>query len=398
MGKSNLILVLNAGSSSVKAALFKGGAEPKELLHFAISNVNEQSGAARLKIDDEAGARIVDETLVTGFSHQDCVRLILAKINDLGFEHIDAVGHRIVHGGTVFAKPIILDADNLIALKGLIKLAPQHQPHNLAAIEYLFEAMPDLPQIGCFDTGFHHSLNPLSQLMALPKEIRDKGIKRYGFHGLSYEYINGQIGKVSGKNYQKIIVAHMGNGVSLCAIKNHKSFATSMGFTALDGAIMGKRSGSIDPGVIFHLLENEAMSVQQVKHMFYNQSGLLGISGISNDMATLTASDDANAQLAVEAFCYSIVEQIGRFTANLGGLDAVIFTGGIGENSSLIRQKICEQLAWCGAAIDPVANQGDIDDKGHLQISAPQSKVALWVMKTNEELMIAQHVIETNVM
>ena len=390
----SLILVLNAGSSSVKAALFEAGETPKILLRFGLSNVNEKARAARLKIDNETGERIADEALATGFNHQDCVQLILRKISALGFDHVAAVGHRIVHGGTVFAAPILLDADNLVALKKLIKLAPQHQPHNLAAIEYLFETMPDLPQVGCFDTGFHQSLNPLSQLIALPKNIRDKGIKRYGFHGLSYEYINSQIGKVSGENYKNIIIAHMGNGVSLCAVKNGKSFATSMGFTALDGAIMGKRSGSIDPGVIFHLLENENMSVAQTKHIFYNQSGLLGISGISNDMAALLASDDANAHLAVEAFCYSIIEQIGRFTASLNGVDAIIFTGGIGENSSLIRQKICQKLGWCGADIDPIANNENINDQGHLQISTPQSKVALWAMKTNEELMIAQHVIE----
>lgn len=394
MQKSDLILVLNAGSSSVKAALFSACDKPQELLHFAISKVNEKTHEARLKIDDKTGKRIVDETLATGFTHQDCVKLIIDKINILGFDHIDAVGHRIVHGGTVFAAPIVLDEDNLVALKKLVKLAPQHQPHNLAAIEYLFKTMPDLLQIGCFDTGFHQTLDPLSQLLALPKDIRDKGIKRYGFHGLSYEYINGQIGEVSGENYSKIIVAHMGNGVSLCAIKEAQSFATSMGFTALDGAIMGRRSGSIDPGVVFHLLENERMSVAEVKHLFYNQSGLLGISGMTNDMATLTASNAPNAQLAVEAFCHSIVEQIGRFTAVLDGLDAVIFTGGIGENSSLVRRKICEKLSWCGAKIDLIANVQDIDNKGHLQISTPESKVALWAMKTNEELMIAQHVIE----
>lgn len=394
MKKSDLILVLNAGSSSVKAALFSAGDEPRELLHFAISNVNEKTCEARLKIDDDAGGRIVDETLATGFTHQDCVELILGRISALGFDHIAAVGHRIVHGGTVFAAPIVLDEDNLAALKGLIRLAPQHQPHNLAAIEYLFETMPDLLQVGCFDTGFHQTLDALSQLMALPQDIRDKGIKRYGFHGLSYEYINSQIGEVSGENYEKIIVAHMGNGVSLCAIKHGQSFATSMGFTALDGAIMGRRSGSIDPGVVFHLLENEGMSVAEVKHVFYNQSGLLGISGMTNDMATLVASDAPNAQLAVEAFCRSIVEQIGRFTAVLDGVDAVIFTGGIGENSGLVRQKICEKIGWCGAVIDPIANNGNINDKGHLQISTSQSKVALWAMKTNEELMIAQHVME----
>lgn len=388
----NLILVLNAGSSSVKAALFDNDDVPQKLLTLAISNVNEKSSTARLKIDDKAGIRIADETLKTGFSHQDCVKLILAKIADLGFDHITAVGHRIVHGGTVFADPIMLDADNLQQLKQLVKLAPQHQPHNLAAIEYLFKTMPALPQIGCFDTGFHQSLNPLAQLMALPKNIRAKGIKRYGFHGLSYEYINQQITKISGRKYKKIIVAHMGNGVSLCAIKDSQSFATSMGFTALDGAIMGKRSGSIDPGVIFHLLENENMSVSELKTMFYNQSGLLGISGISHDMQTLSASNDKNAKLAIEAFCHSIVEQIGRFVASLNGVDAIIFTGGIGENSSLIRQKIGQKLGWCGAVIDPMANDGDIDHKDHLQISTTDSHVDLWAIKTNEELMIAKHI------
>lgn len=390
----SLILILNAGSSSVKAALYEANDSPTKQLGFTISNVGEKTQAAQLKIVNEQGLRIANEALGHGFSHQDCVQLILAKITELGFENIQAVGHRIVHGGTIFADPIKLDADNLAALKKLIKLAPNHQPHNLAAIEYLFKTMPDLMQIGCFDTGFHQTLNPLAQLMALPKKIRDKGVKRYGFHGLSYEYINSQIGKISGKKYGKLIVAHMGNGVSLCGIKNGKSFTTSMGFTALDGAIMGKRSGSIDPGVIFHLLENENISISELKHMFYNESGLLGISGMSNDMRVLSESDDENAQLAVNAFCYSINEQIGRMTANMGGLDAVIFTGGIGENSSLIRAKICENMGWLDTQIDSFENNKIIDEKDYLQINIPESKVDLWAMKTNEELMIAKHVMD----
>lgn len=394
MMNQGLILVLNAGSSSVKAAVFQRSDALQILLRFAISNLHEKASAARLKIYNQQGERIADEALASNFTHHDCVELILARTAEFGLGEISAVGHRIVHGGTVFADPILLTADNLIELKKLIKLAPQHQPHNLAAIEYLFKTMPNLPQIGCFDTGFHQTLNPLSQLMALPKNIRDKGIKRYGFHGLSYEYINSQISKISGKNYGKIIVAHMGNGVSLCAIQNGESFATSMGFTALDGAIMGKRSGSIDPGVIFHLLEQENMSVEEVKQMFYNKSGLLGISGISNDMATLLASNAPNAKLAVDAFCYAIVEQIGRFAASLNSVDAIIFTGGIGENSNIIRQKISQKLTWCGADIDLVKNNQNIDDKGHLQINKTPSKVDLWAIKTNEELMIANHVIE----
>lgn len=386
----SLILVINAGSSSVKAALFEKNETPAKRLGFAVSHIGEKNQTARLKISDGNGERIADEVLVVGFTHQDCVKLILAKIYELGFDDIAAVGHRIVHGGDEFFAPIRLDADNLAALRKLTKLAPNHQPHNLAAVDCLFETMPSLPQIGCFDTGFHQTLNPLAQLMALPKNIRDKGIRRYGFHGLSYEYICGKIGD----QYKNVIVAHMGNGVSLCGIKNGKSFVTSMGFTALDGAIMGKRSGSIDPGVIFHLLENEDMSVSELKHVFYNQSGLLGISGMTNDMQVLTESDDENAKLAVAAFCYSINEQIGRMTANMGGLDAVIFTGGIGENSSLIRAKICENLVWAGATLDQVANDKRISDDGELKISSAASEIDIWAVKTNEELMIAKHVIE----
>lgn len=394
MMSQGLILVLNAGSSSVKAAVYQLNDAPQILLRFAISNLNEKVSAARLKIDNQQDERIADEALASNFTHHDCVELILAKTAEFGFGKISAVGHRIVHGGTIFSEPILLNTDNLVELKKLIKLAPQHQPHNLAAVDYLFKSLPELPQIGCFDTGFHQTLNPLSQLMALPKNIRDKGIKRYGFHGLSYEYINSQIGEISGKSYEKIIVAHMGNGVSLCAIQNGQSFATSMGFTALDGAIMGKRSGSIDPGVIFHLLEQEDMSAKELKQVFYNQSGLLGISGISNDMATLLASNAPNAKLAIDAFCYAIVEQIGRFTASLNGVDAIIFTGGIGENSNITRQKISQKLTWCGADIDLVKNDENIDDKGHLQINKITSKVDLWAIKTNEELMIAKHVVE----
>lgn len=386
----SLILVINAGSSSVKAALFDAVGSPAKRLSFAVSNVGEKNQAARLKINDELGARIADETLPVGFTHQDCVKLILARIAALGFDDITAVGHRIVHGGTEFAQPVSLNAENLEQLRKLTKLAPNHQPHNLAAVDYLFETMPHLPQIGCFDTGFHQTLNPFSQLMPLPENIREMGIKRYGFHGLSYEYINSQI---TGK-YKNVIVAHMGNGVSLCGIKNGKSFVTSMGFTALDGAIMGKRSGSIDPGVIFHLLENEGMSIGELKHILYNESGLLGISGMTNDMAELSASDNENAKLAVDAFCYSINEQIGRFVASMDGVDAVIFTGGIGENSSLIRAKICDKLSWLGAELNCAANDTNMGNEGAMRISAANSRVELWAMKTNEELMIATHVIE----
>lgn len=389
----SLILVINAGSSSVKAALFDVIETPTKRLGFTVSNVGEKTQAARLKISNVQGECIADEALNVGLTHQNCIKLILSRIAELGFDDIAAVGHRIVHGGNEFFEPVRLDADNLAALRKLTKLAPNHQPHNLAAIDYLFETKPNLPQIGCFDTGFHQTLNPLAQLMPLPKDIRDKGIKRYGFHGLSYEYINSQIGKVSGKKYNKMIVAHMGNGVSLCGIKDGKSYVTSMGFTALDGAIMGKRSGSVDPGVIFHLLENEAMGVGELKDILYNQSGLLGISGMTNDMLVLTESNDQNAKLAVDAFCYSINEQIGRMTANMNGVDAVIFTGGIGENSSLIRAQICESLLWCGAKIDRAANNQKFDNEGALQINSAVSKLDLWAVKTNEELMIAQHVI-----
>ncbi len=393
-----IILVLNAGSSSLKASLFSKALANNaltEILHFVIANIAEKNRPASLKIKGKNNVNTEQTQLSANFSHAQSIALVLQRIKDFGYKKLDAVGHRIVHGGNDYADPILLNQKSLKDLKGLIKLAPQHQPYNLETISYLFNQHPNLPQIGCFDTGFHQNLGPLAKIMALPKHIRDLGIRRYGFHGLSYEYISQRIDQIkSAPKYDKLIIAHMGNGVSLCGLKAGKSQTTSMGFTALDGPIMGKRSGSIDPGVVFHLLEQENITVSQLKQVFYNESGLLGISGISNDMAILLASNDQNAKLAIDSFCFSINEQIGRLTANLGGVDAIIFTGGIGENANLIRQKICENAAWTGAKVDTTKNAQTIDEKGYIRLNTDDSKVDLWAIATNEELMIAQHALE----
>jgi acetate kinase len=269
----------------------------------------------------------------------------------------------------------------------LVPLAPLHQPYNLAAIEAVFERLPDVPQVACFDTGFHRGHAAVAELVPLPQGIRDGGVQRYGFHGLSYEYISSVLPEVAPEIARaRVLVAHLGSGASLCALKEGKSVDNTLGFTALDGLCMGTRPGALDPGVVLYLFQNLGLSAKEVEDVLYKKSGLLGISGISNDMRDLLGRSEPEARLAVDYFVYRAAKEIGALAAVLGGIDGLVFTAGIGENSAEIRKRICEASAWLGVALDADANA-----RGGPQISSPQCKVSAWVIPTNEELMIARH-------
>jgi acetate kinase len=292
-----------------------------------------------------------------------------------------------VHGGSRHAAPALVTDEVLADLRALIPLAPLHQPHNLAAIDVLRERQPDVPQVACFDTSFHRGQSAVAELVPLPKRIRDQGVQRYGFHGLSYEYIASTLPQAAPEIADgRVIVAHLGSGASLCALKKRKSVDCSFGFTALDGLCMGTRPGAIDPGVVLHLFQTLEMSAKEVEAMLYKESGLLGISGVSNDMRELQASQSPAARLAIDYFVYEAAKQIGALAAVLGGVDALVFTAGIGERSAEIRKRICAASAWLGLDLDDDANT-----KNSPRISAAKSRVSAWVVPTNEELMIARH-------
>jgi acetate kinase len=300
---------------------------------------------------------------------------------------IVGVGHRVVHGGPRFAGPVILTREILAELVALTPLAPLHQPHNLAPIAAVFDRLPDVPQVAVFDTGFHRGHSAAATLAPLPREIRQGGVERYGFHGISYEYIASVLPDVAPEIAERrVIVAHLGSGASLCALRDRKSIDSTMGFTALDGLCMGTRPGSLDPGVILYLFQNLGLSVKQVEELLYKKSGLLGISGISNDMRDLLERSDSEARLAIDYFVYRAIKEIGALAAVLGGIDALVFTAGIGENSVEIRRRISQASAWLGIELDFEANAA-----GGPLISKRHSQVSCWVIPTNEELMIARH-------
>jgi acetate kinase len=297
------------------------------------------------------------------------------------------VGHRVVHGGLEYSKPVRVDAGIVAALEKYIPLAPLHQPHNLAPIKALLERAPQLPQVACFDTAFHRGQPSVAQAFALPKAITDRGVLRYGFHGLSYEYIAGVLPKYDARAAAgKTVILHLGNGSSMCAIDNGRSMASTMGFTAADGLPMGTRCGNLDPGVVLYLIDEMKMDARAVEKLIYQQSGLLGVSGISSDMRTLQESNDPRAKAAIDLYVYRIGRELGSLAASLGGLDAVVFTAGIGENSASLRERVCRDAAWLGIEFDAEANA-----RGGPQISAAWSGTTAWVIPTNEELMIARH-------
>jgi len=393
---SRAILIINAGSSSIKFALFEWevtlsiepalrgeldgiGAEPRLRAHDAIG-----ATLADLRLDDIA-ALPADE------QHHRTLDFLLQWLREhnAGWD-IAAVGHRVVHGAERYAAPLIVDDAMIDELTSFIPLAPLHQPHNVAGIRAMRALSPGVAQIACFDTAFHQTQPAIARAFALPRALSQLGIKRYGFHGLSYEYIAESLPAYLGaKADGRVVVAHLGNGASMCALQHRKSVATTMGFTALDGLMMGTRCGNIDPGVLLHLMEFHHMDAAQIAGLLYKESGLLGVSGISQDMRTLLASDAAAAEEAIALFCYRVSRELGSLAAALGGLDVLVFTAGIGEHAAPVRERICRQAEWLGVKLDTAAN-----DEHAPRISTVDSAVEVLVMPTNEEWMIARHVTE----
>ena len=380
-------LVLNAGSSSLKFCVFQrpGG---KHWRLEARGQIEGIGTSPRLSVKDESGERLTDEKLEASISNRDAIDVLAVWLKSrYGGARVLGVGHRVVHGGPRFDRPTIVTREVLAELHELIPLAPLHQPYNLAAIDAVFERLPDVPQVACFDTSFHRGHSKVAELVPIPKQLCQAGVERYGFHGISYEYISSILPEVAPDIAKgRVIVAHLGSGASLCALKDGKSVDSTMGFTAVDGLCMGTRPGAIDPGVVLYLFQALGLSPKEVETVFYKQSGLLAISEISNDMRDLLGRNEPEACLAVDFFVYRATKEIGALAAVLGGLDALVFTAGIGENSPEIRQRICEASAWLGIEIDQEANTSRAN-----WISKPQSKVSVWVVPTNEELMIARH-------
>jgi len=386
------LLVINAGSSSIKFAIYQKGVSPEQLLAAAAGQIEGIGSQPSFTVKTSDGLVLLERKLSVNeaHNHPDAINIIYSWL----WEYCEdgallAVGHRVVHGGQRYFAPVLVDATILAELDTLIPLAPLHQPHNLATIRAILETMPSLPQVACFDTAFHRTQPNVAQSFAIPRRFADEGIRHYGFHGLSYEYVASVLPALEPALADaKIIVAHLGSGASLCALQNGCSIATTMGFSPLDGLVMGTRCGNIDPGVLLYLIDRHNMDARALEQLLYHQSGLLGVSGISNDMRTLLASDDPRAQQAIELFVYRAGREIGSLAAALGGLDALVFTGGIGEHSAEIRAKICHQAAWLGLKLDDSANEATATC-----VSTQNSKLSVWIVPTDENLMIARHTL-----
>ncbi|MEI7465711.1 MAG: acetate/propionate family kinase [Burkholderiales bacterium] len=391
------ILAINSGSSSVKFASFDiaPDAPPQRILHGEVEGLGtlprllawEHEGAPL----EECPLEVPSRAAVPNIAADDHDMALDAIMTWLGRHPSQgrplAAAHRVVHGGEQFTAPTLVTPDVQLQLARLEPLAPLHQPHNPAAIRAIAALQPGLPQIACFDTAFHAGQDWVMQAFALPQRISRAGVKRYGFHGLSYEYIASVLaGHIGSAADGKVVVAHLGNGASMCAMRACRSVATSMGFTALDGLMMGTRCGQLDPGVVLHLLVEHGMTVGQVETMLYKESGLLGVSGFSADMRTLEASEHPDAQAAIDLFVSRITRELGGLAATLGGLDALVFTGGIGEHSAMVRQRVCQEAAWLGVELDQPANLGH-----RTCITTSASRTSAWVIPTNEERMLVMH-------
>ena len=386
---SDAILVLNAGSSSIKFALFQGHQRPDRQGLICDGEFDGIGHRVHFVAKGDKGTSLVDQYLPEAATHEDILATLLTWVERQFPDHrLVAAGHRVVHGGAQYTAPVRIDLSVIDALRHLIPLAPLHQPHNLAAIAAISNLHPELLQVACFDTAFHHTQSEEASAFALPRAIAAEGVRRYGFHGLSYEYIASVLPDVLGATAAegRIVVAHLGSGASMCAIHRRQSVATTMSFTALDGLAMGTRCGNLDPGVVLYLIQEKGMTAQAVNDLLYHSSGLLGVSGISDDMRTLLASDDPLAAKAIALFVYRIGRELGSLAASLGGLDALVFTAGIGEHAPAIRRRACEQAAWLGVEIDDAAN-----NSGATGITTPRSRTAAYVIPTNEDLMIARH-------
>ncbi len=372
------VLVLNCGSSSIKAAVF--GDDDRAVARALVERIG---AGPRLRIDGPSGR---EESAAEVDGHEDLLGWLLPRLERTVGDGIDAVGHRVVHGGLDFADPVLVDAGVTAKLERLVPMARSHQPHNLAGIRAVARTWPGLPQVACFDTAFHRTIPEVRQRFALPARLTAMGIRRYGFHGISYEWIAGRLPAVTEHAEGRVVVAHLGNGASLCAMRSRRSLATTMGFTPLDGLIMGNRPGTLDPGAVLYLFDELGMTAEEVRRLLFDQSGLLGVSHLSNDMRSLLASDEPDARLAVELFVDRAAREIAAMAATVRGIDALVFTGGIGENAAPVRARIADGCGWLGARLDPAANErhGPV-------ISAPGSAVEMLVVPTDEEAMIARH-------
>ncbi len=382
---ADALLVLNAGSSSIKFSVFLNGDAPALSMH---GQVEALYTAAKFKATDAAGRIISTHEWDAQPGHDGALEYIIRFVHSQCANHpLAAVGHRVVHGGVDYSEPALVTPAVLLDLEKLIPLAPLHQPHNIAPIRLIGERMPKLPQVACFDTAFHHGQPAVAQAFALPPAITDRGVRRYGFHGLSYEYIASVLPAYDPTAAAgRVIVAHLGNGTSMCAMRAGRSVASTMGFTPLDGLPMGTRCGALDPGVVLYLMDELKMDVRTIEKLLYEESGLLGVSGIAGDMRELLASEDPRAKLAIDLFIYRISRELGSLAAALGGLDALVFTGGIGEHAAVIRERVCRDAGWLGIELDIAANNAAM-----ARISASASRVQAWVIPTNEEQMIARH-------
>jgi acetate kinase len=381
------ILVINAGSSSIKFSLFDTAADCS-LSAGAHGQVEGIGTRARFVVAAGKDGKAAEQPL-TGNDHKAAIAAIHSWVaaDAGGKTSLAAVGHRVVHGGGEFVEPVLIDERVIAAIEALTPLAPLHQPHHTAAIRAMADAAPRVPQIACFDTAFHQSQPKLAREFALPRALTAKGVRRYGFHGLSYEYIVSAVKQIApGCADGKLVVAHLGNGASLCAIAGGRSVATTMGFTPLDGLVMGTRAGLLDPGVILYLQRHEGMSLDAVEALLWDRSGLLGISGASSDMRELMASEAPAAKEAIDLFVYRIGRELGSMAAALGGLDALVFTGGIGERAAEIRARVCRDAEWLGITLDETANAAN----GPC-ISASGAAASAWVVPTDENLMVARH-------
>ncbi|MCG2645172.1 acetate kinase [Bradyrhizobium sp. CCBAU 11434] len=381
------VLVLNAGSSSIKFGLFDISAGEPALLCKGL--LDEHEAKPRLVARSPSGDTLFETQREA--SDADGGHLfaeVLAFVEDrFGDHRLRAVGHRIVHGGPEYSRPVELTDEVFTRLEALTPLAPLHQPRCLAPVHPVRTIKPELTQIACFDTAFHHSMAPPANRFAIPKRFEARGLRRYGFHGLSFEYVATRLAAIAPElAARRVVIAHLGNGASLCALRDGRSIDTTMGLTPLDGLVMGTRCGMIDPGVLLYLLQQERMTTEDLQHLLYHESGLLGVSGLSADMRTLLASSEASAREAVDLFTFRGAQEIAVMANTLGGLDGLVFTGGIGEHANEIRSAIGERLAWLGVRIDAAAN-----DEGRESIGASDSSVALFVIPTNEESMIARH-------
>jgi acetate kinase len=381
-----LIGVINAGSSSVKFSFYEG---ERRILTGQVDRIGAHPSASAIGRDGEK-LEPPDLGTTPPTVPSEVLPTILPWARErLGNRRLDALGHRVVHGGLHHSRPARVTTELLAELEKLVPLAPLHEPHNLAPIKMALTLNPGLPQVACFDTAFHRTAPEVEQAFALPYSFYEEGIRRYGFHGLSYEYIASVLPEHAPEIANgRVVVAHLGNGCSACAMRNRVSIATTMGFTALDGLPMGTRCGELDAGVVLHLIQQKKMSAEALVDLLYRRSGMLGLSGVSSDFRELLASDNPRAGFAIEVFCYRVAGHIASLAAALGGLDGVVFTAGVGENASPVRSAICRACAWLGLELDDAANR-----KHELRISTPDSRVAAYVIRTDENLMIARHAL-----